>query len=274
MNERWGMRAVQEVYHNGLRQRLAAAAGALGTIVGLVSVALPSLANALTWQYWFGLGLLFIGVATVLSIPRGSQVYTHEQGGWVIELVRGDVLDYPQGCVITADRRASTRLVDVGKSSLIGQVVTRWYEGDDAALAAEVQAALARHSLKVPLPLGQLVPIGDGDLRRAWLFCLAERTSHGSRTDWRDLSVGYARLWDQLRTANLSEVTCPIIGAGFAGTSLSARGTLTLFLLGFHGSSLERRVTRRLRVVVAEADFDPRMYRSARAMLGELGYSH
>ena len=254
------MSTLLEAYHNGLRERLAAAIAALATVLGIVSVALPTVGSFLSWPIWLGMGVALVLGAFALSIPRGSQIYLYEQGGWSIELIRGNLLSYSYGCVITSDRIASTRLNEVGASSLVGQVVSHWYGGDDERLTNEIDRAIAEMALNPPLPLGQTIPFGLGTGHSGWLFCLAERTPSGSRTNWRDLATAYTRLWEQLRAENVPELNCPIIGAGYAGSSLSARGTLTFLLLGFHGSSIERRVTRRLRIVVSEADFDPRMY--------------
>ncbi|RHW25440.1 hypothetical protein D0Z08_19635 [Nocardioides immobilis] len=268
------MGALTEAYHNGLAGRAYGFVTFVGTAVGISSVAFPDETGDVPWQIWLALGAVVLLIAVVRSLPGSSAVYVHEQGNWSIELVRGNLLDYDNGCVITADRSVSTLTSDVGTGSLVGQVSQQWYDGSDAALTAEIQQALAASSRSTPVNLGELVSFGGPQGKRAWLFCLAERTEHGSRTTWHDLSTAYGRLWEQLRAGNLQEVTCPIIGAGFAGTNLSARGTLTFLLLSFHGSSLERRVTSRLRIVIHESDFDPRMYRSARAMLAELGYRH
>jgi len=276
LKTRNGMGVLAEAYHNELAPRTLKYFGALGAILGAVSAIDPDALTGWDWWTWVAVAVAVSLLTLLLSIPRSSQVYVHDQGGWSIELVRGDLLDpAEQEVIVTGDLNVTTSLQDVGPTSLIGQVINQWYGGDNAALTAEVSDGLARMGRSgAPVDVGTLIAFGTSVNRSAYLFCLAERTPTGPRTDWRDLSLGYARLWESLRDKQLATVTCPIIGAGFAGTSLSARGTLIFLLLGFHGVSLERRVTRRLRVVISESDFDPRMFRAARTMLGELGYRH
>lgn len=273
---RW-VSVLTDAYHNELARRTVSYFTGAATFLGAISLARPDLLPSWDWWIWAGGGVAIAAVALIVSIPRGSHIYTHEQGGWSIELARGDLLDHTSAVIVTGDRNASSTLAAVGDSSLIGQVIRRWYGGDGDAFTAEIQRGLQGRGLdgghpQCPLDLGMLIPFGDGTSRSAFLFCLADRTPTGPRTEWRDLSLAYARLWEGLRDKQLPAVTCPIIGAGFAGSSLSARGTLIFLLLGFHGVSLERRVTRRLRVIISDDDFDSRMYRTTRAMLGELGY--
>lgn len=269
-----GVRVLAEVYYNGLVQRSAIMVGAIATTVGLVQFAWPDILDFVP-LWLFGVGAFVLLMAAVIqSVPRKSQAYSYELGGWTIELVRGNLLDFPINTVLTSDRQASTALDVVGKGSLIGQAITHWYAGDDAALEEHVQAALALDpSLqRNSLPLGALLPIGASGRIRAWFVCIATRRKDGPRTAWSELSEGYSQMWNNLRRLVLEDIHIPIVGAGFAGTILAPRQNLIYLLLSFHGSSLEARVTPRLRIIISERDFDPRMYRAAHAMLTELGY--
>lgn len=263
-----------EIYHNGLVPRLTVVVGAIATGLTLVQFAQPLVLNDLPLWIWGLACAVVLLIAVIQSIPHKSQAYTYEQGGWAVELVRGSLLDYPVNSVLTSDRQASTRLEVVGAGSLIGQAIRTWYGGDEEKLECDVKAALALEPAlsRDKLPLGTLIPIGDRKKLRAWLVCIATRRKDGPRTAWSELAEGYSEMWGNLRGLVLEEVNCPIVGAGFAGTSLAPRQHLIFLLLSFHGSSLEARVTPRLRIVISQRDFDPRMYRAAHAMLAELGY--
>lgn len=71
---------------------------------------------------------------------------------------------------------------------------------------------------------------------------------------------------------NSSCVVVPVIGAGFARSQLPFNGLLLFLILSFHAASLERLVTRNLKIIVSQDEFDPRVFSAAAKLLGYLGY--
>jgi hypothetical protein len=99
-------------------------------------------------------------------------------------------------------------------------------------------------------------------------------TAHpdGSRTDWAHLVASYDRLWRELRYRNLTAVSVPVIGSGFARTQLSFDAVLTQLVLSFHAASLSAQVVPHLRIIIGDTATSYDIHRGVRDLLTSLGY--
>jgi len=262
---------VKETYQNGLVTTALAGLGGLGTVIGVVGLISPALVADIP-KYSWGIFLVIILVGSfVIRIPRLGGKFTFEPGPWAIELSVGDLFDQGSGIVVTVDRSLSLKLDQTGPESLIAQLIDKWFGQD----RAELRDKLSPRSLGLrdtDLPLGTTIRFSSPQGYYGWLFCLATKTAGGSHTTWQDLAFSYDALWAALRRENSSSVVVPVIGAGFARTQLPFNGLLIFLILSFHAASLERPVTKNLRIIVSEEEFDPRAFSAASKLLVYMGY--
>jgi len=262
---------VKETYQNGLVTTALAGLGGLGTVIGVVGLISPALVADIP-KYSWGIFLVIILVGSfVIRIPRLGGKFTFEPGPWAIELSVGDLFDQGSGIVVTVDRSLSLKLDQTGPESLIAQLIDKWFGQD----RAELRDKLSPRSLGLrdtDLPLGTTIRFSSPQGYYGWLFCLATKTAGGSHTTWQDLAFSYDALWAALRRENSSSVVVPVIGAGFARTQLPFNGLLIFLILSFHAASLERPVTKNLKIIVSEEEFDPRAFSAASKLLVYMGY--
>lgn len=265
------MLVVKETYQNGLVATALAGLGGLGTVVGVAGLVSPSLV-ANTPRYAWVIFLLVIALGSfIIRIPRPSGRFIFEPGLWAVELRVGDLFDQGSGIVVTVDRRLSLDVDQTGPDSLIGQLAERWFEDDRGKLREQL-------AMKPPGPgdadvaLGTTIRFSSPGGHYGWLFCLSTKTAAGSRTAWQDLAFSYDALWTAMRRENSSFVVVPVIGAGFARSQLPFNGLLLFLILSFHAASLERPVTKNLKIIVSHEEFDPRAFSAASKLLGYLGY--
>jgi hypothetical protein len=262
---------LKESYQNGLVATALAGLGGLGTVVGVVGLISPPLV-AHTPKYAWAIFLLAIVLGSiVIRIPRTRGRFTFEPGPWAIELSVGDLFDQRSGIVVTVDRSLSLGLDMTGPESLISQLVDKWFGQDRSKLRQEL-AAHAPGPHDTDLALGTTLRFSSPQGDYGWLFCLSTKTADGSRTTWRDLALSYAGLWTALRRENSSSVAVPVIGAGFARSQLPFNGLLLFLILSFHAASLERPVSKTLKIIISLEEFDPRAFSAASKLLGYLGY--
>jgi len=262
---------VKETYQNGLVTTALAGLGGFGTVIGVVGLISPALVADIP-KYSWGIFLVIILVGSfVIRIPRLGGKFTFEPGPWAIELSVGDLFDQGSGIVVTVDRSLSLKLDQTGPESLIAQLIDKWFGQD----RAELRDKLSPRSLGLrdtDLPLGTTIRFSSPQGYYGWLFCLATKTAGGSHTTWQDLAFSYDALWAALRRENSSSVVVPVIGAGFARTQLPFNGLLIFLILSFHAASLERPVTKNLKIIVSEEEFDPRAFSAASKLLVYMGY--
>lgn len=159
---------------------------------------------------------------------------------------------------MTVDRRVSLSPEQTGPDSLVGQLVARWFDGNPNALLEQL-AVRPPTATEPDMALGTTLGFGNAS-GSGWLFCLATKTDHGSRTSWQELTLAYDALWGAMRRENSSAVAVPVIGAGFARSQLPFNGLLLVLVLSYHAASLEGRVSKCLKVVVSREEFDPRAF--------------
>jgi Domain of unknown function (DUF6430) len=263
--------AVKETYQNGLVATALAGLGGLGTVVGVAGLISPQLIADIP-KYAWGIFLVVIVLCSfIIRIPKLSGKFTFEPGPWAVELLVGDLFDQGSGIVVTVDRRLSLELDQTGPESLVGQLVERWF-GQDMEKLRKSLSVHAPDPQDADLALGTTIRFSSPAGYYGWLFALATKTADGSRTTWQDLAFSYDALWTALRRENSSFAVVPVIGAGFARSQLPFNGLLLFLILSFHAASLERPVTKNLKIIVAKEEFDPRAFSAASKLLGYLGY--
>jgi hypothetical protein len=261
----------RETYQNGLVGTVLAGLGGLGTVVGVVGLISSQLVTDIPKYAWAIFLLIIITGSFLLRIPSFRGRFTFEPGLWAVELSVGDLFDQGSGIVVTADRSLSLDLDQTGPDSLISQLIGRWYEQDSGKLRDEL-ATKPSGPDDADLALGETIRFSSPDGHYGWLFCLSTKTADGSRTTWQDLAFAYDALWTAMRRENSSSVVVPVIGAGFARSQLPFNGLLLFLILSFHAASLERPVTKNLKIIVSPEEFDPRAFSAASKVLGYLGY--
>jgi len=262
---------LSETYQNGLVATILAGLGGLGTLVGVIGLISAKLISDIPKYAWAIFVLTIILASFVIRIPRPNRKFTFGQGLWAVELSVGDLFDQGPGIVVTVDRRLSLDLAQTGPDSLVGQLVERWFEQDREKLL-EILTIKPPGPRNPDLALGTTIRFSNPHGFYGWLFCLATKTADGSRTTWQDLALSYDALWTAMRRENSSSVVVPVIGAGFARSQLPFNGLLLFLLLSFHAASLERPVTKRLKIVVSQREFDPRVFSAAGRLLEYMEY--
>ena len=262
---------IKETYHNGLVGTVLAGLGGLGTVVGVAGLISSQLVSDIPKYVWAILLLVVLLGSFLIRIPRFQGRFAFESGLWGIELNVGDLFDQGSGIVVTVDRRLSLDLDQTGPDSLVSQLVGRWFERDSRKLQEQL-AISPPDPHEADLAPGSTIRFSGPGGSYGWLFCLSTKTPDGSHTTWQDLASAYSTLWTAMRRENSSSVVVPVIGAGFARAQLSFNGLLLFLILSFHAASLERPVTKNLKIVVSRDDFDPRAFAAASELLGYLGY--
>lgn len=236
--------------------------GAAGSAIGVLSSALGTLPAAV----WYVTIAGSFVAAAVVARPKWAAAYQFDGGRWRIEIGRGDLFEQGYPVVITTDQQMSIDLDIVGAHSLVGQLVTRWFDGDSADLRIAVGGNTRSGAA------GLLARFRNQSGQSGWLLTLARNDGNGSLTTWNDLAVAHEALWNFLRNENARAVALPVIGAGFARARLPYRALLVMLVLSFHAASLEGRVAPLVRVTMPGDDFDPRVLKALDTLLKALDY--
>ena len=134
---------VKALWHNSILTYLLAAIGLAASLVQLAQAVLPLETRKFFADYSVEAAVVAAGLALIFGLimawPYPSVTWKADQGGWQIEICRGDLFRFSP-IVITANRNVSIQMATVGPASLVGQLVTRWFSGDASRLAAEVPA--------------------------------------------------------------------------------------------------------------------------------------
>lgn len=262
---------VKALWHNAILTYLLAAIGLAASLVQLAQAILPETTEEFFADYTAEAAVISTGLALIFGLvvawPYASVTWKSDQG-WQVQICRGDLFEFSP-IVLTANRNVSIQLAVVGPDSLVGQLVNRWFSGDASRLAAEVPAADSPH----PVRLGAIYAFNAPGGRKGWLLAAPLTTPTGSELDPRSLTFAYRSLWDHLRANNVTEVNVPIIGSGFAGVRMPHQAVLYQLLLTFHAACIDRRVTRTLRIVVPEHDYDVARLAETGRFMRSLGYT-
>jgi hypothetical protein len=250
-------------------QWLFATCGVIASGLGAAQFLWPD-ASAAVGGWWL-LGTVAFGVVggLVLRVTRRTIRAVSSTGGWTIQVVRGNVLDY-RPCVITTDRRRTVAREEIAPTSLIGQ----YLHSLSLAERTELESAVKRMQSGTLSRPGDVQVIEQSEVPGSILLLACGRpTRNGTVTTWSHLTQTYDGLWASVRSRHFDEISVPVIGAGYSRVSLSHSAVLLALLLSFHAASTERPVCRRLRVVVPPTDSDQEELVLSRRFLSALRYS-
>lgn len=264
--------AVVGLVRNGFVQRLLAAAGLLATITGIVGFFTPDAAKRLTPLLTgpvvsAAASLILVGIAAASWPGRRLTRSAPLQGGWVVEIDRGDLFE-ADDVVITTDRRFNIDRDVIGDTCLVSGLIESWFLGTAADLISATGGAIPSTT---DVAAGTVVQFRSGT-RRGLLLAVAATHPDGSNTEWADLVASYDRLWREIRSRNLTAVSVPVIGSGFARAQLSFDAVLTQLVLSFHAASLRAPVVRTLRIVISDEHSSFDIPRGVKDLLESLGY--
>jgi hypothetical protein len=223
--------------------RVLAFAGGVSTTVGLVDLFWPGL-PARVGRVALGAAGAAVA-AVVVSTTLRSGLVAVSTGGWRVRLVVGDLFDSPQ-IVVTADREFSHDSSNIGRASLIAQLLARLNERDRAIVRDRLRSV----AKATPAEPGTAVTLSTNGLTVTVVAVSSLAQDGTSTTTWSELWTAYDGLWHHIRAEKLEAITVPVIGAGFAGSSLDAGSVLGGLVVAFHSASMERRVCANLTVVL------------------------
>jgi hypothetical protein len=252
--------------------------GAWGTFVGVASglaglgqFLWPDLPTVITPAAGIA-SLLFGGLVLFVSQHRGGRLEAVSlDQAWSIEIGLGDLFR-GRTIVVTVDQNWSVDVAAAGGDSLVGQLLQR----TSATSRADIEKALVERAASKTWPGATMLvrPQPEaGAFEDVILLAVGMPTLSGTETVWQHLWLSYDGLWEAVRSRNVSELTCPVIGAGFSNSRLSHAAVLQTLLLSFHAASVDRPVCRRLALVLDPTVNARTELAHVRTLLRGLGYS-
>lgn len=254
-------------FWRGLVSHTLTALGALAALLGIFDLFSPGTLGRVEVP-----GVLLVPGAAVLYALWRSWPYPIEQHystpETTIRLVTGDLFDQGTSLVIGMSDCFDVETPHIiATSSVQGQFLTRVYHGDNKALHADVQAALAGKS---PLETGVAKP-GNTDRyplgtvatithQRTHYFCVAYTRMDENNNVSSSIGIlweALERLWDEVRMRSNGEaVSAPVLGLGQSGMStvLPIQDAIRFLILSFMFASRKQRVCGELRIVVRPQD--------------------
>jgi Domain of unknown function (DUF6430) len=209
-----------------------------------------------------------IVIAMTSALPPGDVKLRHPNIGSHLRIRIGDLFDSENtSVVITMNRRFDTALEWVAEASLISQLIRRI--NVDPSVAK--QFCKPQFNRDAEAAIGEVVTIRH--LNDSYLCLAVTNRSIVSRSTvvideiWTALN----QLWHYARLHNISQLTVPIIGAGFARAQMGRTLLLTLLLTSYLTASTEMPVCD-LEVIVHPADADPELLEFAKSYSDLLGY--
>jgi hypothetical protein len=256
----------------GLKRIAAAFVGIFGLLWLFIEPGGLFLPQWFAWGCWGYLGLagLSLVFALATNMPRRSLSRSLSSPDWVIEIKIGDLFDEPDHLVIGANDVFDTEPGEVIRpSSVQGQFLTRIYNGDQARLDADIDAALAplhRQRTEEPskikgktwrYPIGITLVLGSGNRRyflSAYGFMGNDlRVKSTADAIWNSLS----KLWEQVRLKGHGlNIAIPVIGSDLARTNLPRMALIKLIIISFIAASKKEFIARKLTVVIHPNDLD------------------
>jgi len=190
----------------------------------------------------------------------------------LINIIVGDIFDQDTHLAVSFSDTFDISVADdliIHSSSLQGQLLQRFYHGDERQLDAQLDAALAsiapagaelrsdkKHGKLTRYPLGTVAVLGEPQRR---VFAVAFGRMGNDlvvRAPIEDLWQCYTRLWEAVyRFGQRGALAIPLIGSGLARVdTLDRNNLLRLILLSFVAYSRRQVVCHELRVVIFPGD--------------------
>jgi hypothetical protein len=203
------------------------------------------------------------GIATRFPVRRVK--YRIPGKDYFIEVLIGDILDAPNGVVISTNSTFDTNLTTklISAESLQGQFTTRYFQGDAADLDRQITKSLnglPNEPAESPgkrrkYALGTVAKVSvDGKF--FYLLAMSDLNERGNaHTDERSFDVILNGLWTALREqGELGEIYVPIIGSGRGRLQIPRQKLIERIAQSFVYVSQEGKIANRLVIVVTDQD--------------------
>lgn len=214
------------------------------------------------------LGGMFL-IASVSGIaarfPVRKVKYKIPGKDYFIEVQIGDILDAPNGMVISGNSTFDTNIASklIAIDSLQGQFTTRYFQGETTDLDRQITKALngltyeeaVSPGKKKKYPLGTVAKI-SAEGKFFYLLAMADLNEKGTaHSDERRLDSILDGLWTALREqGELGEIYVPVIGSGRGRIQMPRQKLIERIAQSFVDASQDGKIADRLIIMVTDND--------------------
>ncbi|MBD3339649.1 MAG: hypothetical protein GF353_11110 [Candidatus Lokiarchaeota archaeon] len=206
------------------------------------------------------------------SFPPTKFSKESDTSNLIIEVKVGNLINEKSDIAIGSSNYFDTEYPNIiSENSLKAQLIKRYFDGNRNELDSKIQESLDEQKIKASIdkqkafgknkkyPIGAvaMVPIQD---RKIFLSVFStmncDKVTNVTRDSiWKSL----CKLWDVLRQyKSLASISIPVWGAGFGLAAASRISLVQLILTSFIISNRECPVSRKLSIVICEADYNPK----------------
>jgi len=198
------------------------------------------------WYGFFGINILALILTAVIFYPKKSFSIALPESNTRISIAVSDILDQKGSIVIGTSDTFDTELGEIiDPNSLQGQLLTKIYQSDKAALDQDITDALKEMTAEVDTtkiygkqeryPIGTVATVQRNN-NRYFLIAFNKMLPDKKRvsTEIRDLWFALSSCWNTIReNGHHKDVHVPIIGSNFARTGLSCNIIIQLIIMSF-----------------------------------------
>jgi HAMP domain-containing protein len=207
-------------------------------------------------------------VALASALPKGDVTARHPQIKNSLRIRIGDLLETSGAAVVlTMNRRFDTAADWVAEESLISQFAKRFRA--DGTVSQLLSGPLFNRSEDAPI--GAVVPFRTPDTSYLFLAVTSRGSESRSVVVIDEIWTALNSLWQYARRNDLTRLTVPVIGGGFARAQVGATLLVNLMLASYTMASMEMPVAD-LDLVMYPAEVNYELLEFARAYTELLGY--
>lgn len=205
--------------------------------------------------------LIVAAVAGIAArFPVRKVTYRVPGKDYFIDVQIGNILDAPNGIVVSTNSSFETNPKIIAPDSLQGQFVARYFQGDTAELDRLIKEGLSHQAAGGPgekrkYALGTVAKI-PADGKFFYLLAMADLNEHGNaQLDERALDEVLEGLWRGLREqGELGQFYVPVIGSGRGRIQMPRQKLIERIAQSFVYSSRDRKIANRLTIMVTDED--------------------
>ena len=220
------------------------------------------------------------------SLPPLSYRKKFRASNVSIEISTGDLFTESSSIAFGCSECFDTESITViGSKSLMAQLVREHFRGNQTLLDDAIISSLSNQNIsgtldpeknfgkKIRFPIGTVavIPAPHGKI-----FLVAFSRTKDDRTtvtSKEDLWASLCALWAMFKKEGFMEpIAVPLFGAGLAGVPVSRVSLTQLLILSFIIASREMTVSRKLKLVINEGDYDPEEISEAIELLKTLDF--
>jgi hypothetical protein len=219
------------------------------------------------------IGVLLISLLWSLarSFPPQTFRRRYRASNVEIEISVGDILKEHSHIAFGVSECFDTEPeVVIGGGSLMAQMVRHAFSGNHTLLDGAISDALRRSKLTARhdpdkdfgkpnrYPIGS-VAIIEVNSRKVFLTAFSVTNADGTTTTSKDnLWSSLSQLWSEfVRVGQTEPLAVPVLGSGISRVQASRISLIQLLILSFVIATRERVVSRHLKIVIYENDYDP-----------------